>query len=149
MVSRGGRQGAKRLSENRGFPSVLISPQLHHSSLPSSATNGAATALRVADFIIKKNALRSLARRMGGYYRGYMHYIYILKLSNNTFYSGYTNNLPRRIKDHESGKNISTQKFRPIRLTWYSAFPNKYRALACEHYLKTSSGKAFRNKRLL
>jgi putative endonuclease len=33
-------------------------------------------------------------------------------------------------------------------LTWYCAFPDKYKALAFEKYLKSHSGRAFANKRL-
>ncbi|MDX2095626.1 MAG: GIY-YIG nuclease family protein, partial [Alphaproteobacteria bacterium] len=37
----------------------------------------------------------------------------------------------------------------PWELVWYCAFPDKYKALEFEKYLKSHSGRAFANKRLL
>ena len=38
--------------------------------------------------------------------------------------------------------------FKPWELVWYCAFPDKYRALEFEKYLKSHSGRAFAKKRL-
>ena len=78
-----------------------------------------------------------------------MYYTYILKLSNGDYYTGSSDNLQERIKDHTEGKNISTKPFRPTKLIYYCAFPKKTQAIKFEMYLKTGSGKAFRNKHLL
>ncbi len=78
-----------------------------------------------------------------------MHYVYILRLSNNTYYVGLTKNLEQRIKKHNEGGVPSTAKYGPQQLVWYSVFTNKEKAIAFEKYLKTASGKAFRNKRFL
>jgi putative endonuclease len=76
-----------------------------------------------------------------------MYYVYILKLSNNKYYVGSTSNLKNRMKKHEKGSVPSTSKCSSQELVWYSAFKNKEKALQFEKYLKTASGKAFRNKR--
>lgn len=78
-----------------------------------------------------------------------MYYSYILKLSNNTYYSGFSENLKQRIEEHSSGKVTATQKYLPATLAFYSAFISKKKALDFEKYLKSSSGFAFRNKRLI
>ncbi len=78
-----------------------------------------------------------------------MYYTYILKLSNNKFYIGYSSNLESRIKTHKLGNVPVTRKFRPLKLVFYCAFVSKQKALAFEKYLKSSSGFAFRNKRLV
>jgi predicted GIY-YIG superfamily endonuclease len=81
-----------------------------------------------------------------------MYYAYILKLSNNKYYVGSTSNLSNlknRMKKHEKGSVPSTSKYSPQELVWYSAFKNKEKALQFEKYLKTASGKVFRNKRLI
>ncbi|MFZ5366505.1 MAG: GIY-YIG nuclease family protein [Patescibacteria group bacterium] len=78
-----------------------------------------------------------------------MHYVYILRLENDTFYTGYTNDLKRRLIDHKGGNTPHTKKFKPVELVYYSAFKNKTRALGFEKYLKSGSGIAFRNKRLI
>ena len=78
-----------------------------------------------------------------------MYYVYILKLRNGTFYTGFSSNLEKRIKEHLEGNVNQTKNFRPLRLVFYSAFGSKKKALLFEKYLKSSSGFAFRNKRLV
>ena len=51
--------------------------------------------------------------------------------------------------EHESGKSISTKNYRPVKMIWYCAFTNRLQARKFENYLKTGSGQAFRNKRLI
>lgn len=78
-----------------------------------------------------------------------MYYVYILKLVNKTFYTGVTKDLKRRLIDHRGGNTYHTKKFKPLELVYYSAFISKIKALAFEKYLKSGSGIAFRNKRLV
>ena len=80
---------------------------------------------------------------------GQMYYIYILKLSDNSLYMGYSSNLKQRIKKHNYGSVESTKNHRPIKLIYYSAFSTQKKATNFEKYLKSSSGFAFRNKRLI
>ena len=63
-------------------------------------------------------------------------------------YTGATANLKNRLAAHNAGKSPYTAKFAPWQLVWYSAFPDKYKALAFEKYLKSHSGRAFAKKRL-
>ena len=78
-----------------------------------------------------------------------MFYVYILKLNNGKYYIGYSSKLKNRVNDHIKGDVRQTKNFRPLKLIYYSAFRNKLKALQFEHYLKTPSGFAFRNKRLI
>ena len=78
-----------------------------------------------------------------------MYYAYILQLKDNTYYHGFSDNLKDRINDHNSGTVSSTKNLRPIQLIFYAAFSSKKKALDFEAYLKTQSGFAFRNKRLI
>ncbi len=78
-----------------------------------------------------------------------MYFVYLLKLSNGTVYTGSTPNLNNRLKEHEKGECLSTQKYRPLKLVWYCYFPTRLQARRFENYLKTGSGQAFRNKHLL
>ena len=54
----------------------------------------------------------------------------------------------RAIAAHNAGKSTHTAKFVPWKVLWYSAFPDKHRALEFEKYLKSHSGRAFASKRL-
>jgi len=78
-----------------------------------------------------------------------MYYSYLLLLSNSDYYAGSTENLTKRIKKHQSGAVPHTSKYLPVALVWYSGFRTKELAAKFEKYLKSSSGKAFRNKHLL
>ncbi|MBU0596805.1 GIY-YIG nuclease family protein [Patescibacteria group bacterium] len=78
-----------------------------------------------------------------------MYYVYILYCSNNTYYVGLTVNLKKRLLNHREGKTISTKNRRPILLKFYACFPNKSLAAQFEQYLKTHSGRAFLQKRLV
>ncbi len=79
----------------------------------------------------------------------YMFYAYILLLSNNEYYAGHSKNLKDRLTEHKEGKVSATKSFGPVTLVYYSAFQTKEKAISFEKYLKSSSGKAFRNKRLI
>jgi len=75
-------------------------------------------------------------------------YVYILELSDKTFYVGSTPRLEDRIIDHKEGKCLSTKDKRPLKLFWYCCFNNEKYALNFEKYLKGGSGTAFRHKHL-
>ncbi len=63
-------------------------------------------------------------------------------------YIGFSEDLRRRLGEHNNGSNPSTQAGRPWKLRGYVAFDEKAPALEFERYLKTGSGHAFRKKRL-
>ena len=77
-----------------------------------------------------------------------MHYVYILKCSDNTHYTGCTNNLDERLERHNKGFVHYTSDKLPVILITYIAFSDKYKAFTFEKYLKSGSGISFRNKRL-
>jgi len=79
-----------------------------------------------------------------------MHYTYILQSQKDkSYYMGSTSDLKQRIKIHnQKGARYSSSKA-PFELVWYGAFKSKVKSQAFEKYLKSSSGFAFRNKRLI
>jgi predicted GIY-YIG superfamily endonuclease len=80
-----------------------------------------------------------------------MFYVYLLRSINfpEQTYRGFTTDLKTRFADHNAGKSKHTAKFVPWELVSYHAFANEKKAREFEYYLKTGSGKAFTNKRLL
>jgi predicted GIY-YIG superfamily endonuclease len=79
-----------------------------------------------------------------------MWYVYIIRslAHPDEEYVGASANLKQRLADHNAGKSPHTSKFKPWTLKWYCAFPDKFRALEFEKYLKSHSGRAFAHKRL-
>lgn len=70
-----------------------------------------------------------------------MYYVYILQsLKDKGLYIGYSNNLKRRIKEHQKGLVFATKGRLPIKLIHYQAFLSKEDATDCEKYLKTTRG---------
>ena len=63
-------------------------------------------------------------------------------------YTGCTDNLKERMERHAKGYVPATKDRRPVELTNYFAFKDKYKAFEFEKYLKSGSGRAFIKKHL-
>lgn len=79
-----------------------------------------------------------------------MFYVYLIQSLSDSQrrYTGYTTDLRRRLKVHNTGGSVHTAKYVPWRVVSYHAFSDERKAREFEYYLKTGSGKAFANKRL-
>ncbi len=75
--------------------------------------------------------------------------VYILKCNDETYYTGFTTNFDKRIRAHINKEVHYTKNKLPVKLVHLSAFEDKQKAYDFERYLKTGSGIAFRNKRLV
>jgi len=66
-----------------------------------------------------------------------MYYLYVLKsLKDGDLYLGSTNDLRRRLLEHNSGKSQSTKKRRPFELRYYEAYFEEESARKREKSLK-------------
>ncbi len=71
-----------------------------------------------------------------------MNYTYILQCKDDTFYTGWTNNLEKRIKDHNDGKGAKyTKARRPVKLVYYETYETKKQAMKREYEIKQLSRK--------
>jgi putative endonuclease len=78
-----------------------------------------------------------------------MYYVYILQSEKDgLWYTGYTEHLAQRIKQHNEGSTESTKRRRPLKLIYYEAYLDKEDALGREKFLKSGSGKRFLKKQL-
>lgn len=76
-------------------------------------------------------------------------YIYILKsLKDGQFYTGYTQNIQKRLEQHNSGKVPSTKNRIPFELIYWEGCLNQQDATHREQYLKSSWGKRYIKQRL-
>ncbi len=78
-----------------------------------------------------------------------MWHVYLLKCIDDTIYTGCTSNLEERLKRHRNGEINYTSTRLPVEVVTFITFTDKYKAFNFEKYLKSGSGKAFANKRLL
>ena len=64
-------------------------------------------------------------------------YTYMLKCSDDSFYTGHTDNLEQRVAQHRSGFFTGyTYKRRPVELVWSENFLTRYEALEAEKRIK-------------
>lgn len=65
-------------------------------------------------------------------------YVYILKCADDTYYTGVTSNLERRIIEHQTGKyqNSYTSTRRPLELVFYCEFTDINIAIEKEKQIK-------------
>lgn len=73
-----------------------------------------------------------------------MWYAYVLKSRvNNRLYTGSTNNIERRLLEHNSGKSKYTRSTRPFDLIYTQEFETRLEARKRELFLKTGKGREF------
>ena len=78
-----------------------------------------------------------------------MWYVYILRSEKNgRIYTGYTEDLKRRVQEHSIGKVLSTKGLRPLKLVYYEAFLSKEDASVEERFLKTGIGREVIRKKI-
>ncbi len=78
-----------------------------------------------------------------------MHYVYVIKsLKSDAWYTGCTQDLRKRLSQHNAGKSNWTKGGVPWELIYYEACLNQDDAYAREKYLKTGMGKRYLRNRL-
>ena len=67
-----------------------------------------------------------------------LYYVYILKCSDQTYYTGFTSNLDKRLQEHMAGKHPDSYTYnkRPITLEFYATFSNVEIAISTEKQIK-------------
>lgn len=71
-----------------------------------------------------------------------MNYTYIVKCNDGTFYTGWTNDLTRRMEAHNQGRGAKyTKARRPVTLIYYETFETKEEAMKREYAIKQLSRK--------
>ena len=79
-----------------------------------------------------------------------MYYVYILENQNDrSWYIGFTENLKKRVSDHQNGKGGRTTKLKKDwLLIYYEAYLQKTDAIVREKFLKSGSGRRFLYKQI-
>lgn len=71
-----------------------------------------------------------------------MNYTYILECKDGSLYTGWTNNLEKRVKDHNEGNGAKyTKARRPVELRYYETFETKEEAMRREYAIKQMTRK--------
>jgi putative endonuclease len=73
-----------------------------------------------------------------------MFMVYAIKsVKRNYIYVGISNNLSRRLDEHNDGKNKTTKPYKPFKLIYSESFKTRSEARKREIYFKSDSGKEF------
>ena len=71
-----------------------------------------------------------------------MFFVYVLKsLKNGRLYTGSTNNLERRLVEHNIGQTKYTSQAGPFKLIYKETYNTKLEAIKREKFLKTGKGR--------
>lgn len=71
-----------------------------------------------------------------------MNYTYMVRCSDHTLYTGWTNDLEKRIKTHNEGKGAKyTCARRPVELVYYETYETRQEAMRREWEIKQLSKK--------
>ena len=66
-----------------------------------------------------------------------MNYTYIVKCRDSSLYTGWTNDLSKRMKAHNAGRGAKyTKSRRPVKLCYWEAFDTKQEAMSREAQVK-------------
>ena len=67
-----------------------------------------------------------------------MHFwVYLLRCSDGTYYAGHTDNLEKRLTEHQAGFGADyTMRRRPVELVWCEYLPSRDEAFAFERRIK-------------
>jgi len=65
------------------------------------------------------------------------HFLYVLECADGTFYTGYTNNLEKRIATHNAGKGAKYTRIRlPVTCIYFEQYETKQEAMRAEYFFK-------------
>lgn len=77
------------------------------------------------------------------------HYVYVLESEDDgDKYVGCTNNIKRRLEEHNRGKVFSTKLRKPFKLIYCEVMINQKDAYTRENFLKTGWGKNYLRRTL-
>ena len=66
-----------------------------------------------------------------------MNYVYMIRCKDGSLYTGWTNNLEKRFKNHCEGKGAKYTRGRgPLELVYYEVFEDKREAMRREYEIK-------------
>lgn len=96
------------------------------------------------DILVRISGRSSSVERSPKATGGIMFFVYILKSRRNgRFYTGSTNDVTRRLKEHNSGQSKYTKHTAPFELVYKEDYKTKSQAYRRELFLKSGKGRKF------
>jgi putative endonuclease len=76
------------------------------------------------------------------------YFVYLLQNPRGKQYVGHTEDLRQQLQEHNGGTVTATKNLRPWHIEWFCGFHEKKKAIQFEKYLKSGSGRSFRERHL-
>ena len=78
------------------------------------------------------------------------YFVYVLESEKDgRLYKGQTNDIEKRVKEHNFGKTKSTKGYSPWKLVYFEKYKTREEAVLREKYFKTGSGREFLKGKLI
>lgn len=111
--------------------------EMNHSARFWALVEGAMPEYKTHRKWLKEHGSELMARLPDQEKESQVYYTYMLECSDGTFYTGYTNDLDKRLKAHNNGTGAKyTRLRRPVRLVYYEEYPTKEDAMSREALIK-------------
>jgi putative endonuclease len=69
-----------------------------------------------------------------------VHYVYVLECADDTYYTGYTTDVERRVAEHDAGEGAKYTRGRtPVELVHVEEYDTRSAAMSREHGIKSLS----------
>ncbi|WP_188869780.1 GIY-YIG nuclease family protein [Halarchaeum rubridurum] len=69
-----------------------------------------------------------------------VHHVYVLECADGTFYTGYTTDIERRVREHDAGEGAKYTRGRtPVELRYTETYESKSAAMSREYEIKQLS----------
>jgi len=69
------------------------------------------------------------------------YWVYVLQLDDGRRYVGHTNNLERRLREHQEGRSPFTRRHKPKQLLYYEKYDSRSDAMKREKFFKGGKGR--------
>jgi putative endonuclease len=77
-----------------------------------------------------------------------MSYTYVIK-SIEFYYKGHSENIDKRLVQHNSGMTTSIKKFAPFKVVYFETFNTREEAIKREKYFKSAAGRRYLKTKLV
>ena len=68
------------------------------------------------------------------------HYVYVLRCADDTYYTGYTTDVQRRVEEHQAGQGAKYTRGRtPVELLYVESYETRSEAMSREYEIKQLS----------
>ncbi len=78
-----------------------------------------------------------------------MYFAYVIKNENGDLYKGHTEDIERRVEEHNSGATKTTRKSDSWKLAYCEEFKTREEAIKREKYFKSAAGRRFLKSKLV